>query len=343
MEEALLGSVPVSKASWCRPRACVIFRAATIPLPSGYTSEIKRLIQTHTDEQRWAEGSVVGDTLMKCLCFSVVSAAVLLVLASAGNVFAGVVMVETSFGQSPNGEIPAQDKTIYVQGNKQKVDRGAVAEITDLDKSIIYIIDKHDRVYTEMPLRVLSSSEADDERAEPILKKTGEIRVIANQPCSEYRTVEGNKLERVTISACVSSSAPGAKELSEFARNMGTKLSGREGGRSAKQDSAGLMLEKQSVLSLRVADPSRHNAYRTASFLAATRVKQIQLQPLPPETFKPPEGYSKLPNRPREAAPPDSPKTPDQALRVRQVRFDRWNRRLPSARRALSGLVRVGI
>jgi hypothetical protein len=251
---------------------------------------------------------------MKCLRCGAAGAAVLLVLTSAGSLFAGVVMVETSFGESPNGEISAQDRTIYVQENKQKVDRGTVAEITDLDKSVIYIIDKRERVYTEMPLQALSSLQANDMEDEPILKKTGEIRVIANHPCSEYSTVEGNKLERVTISACVSTSARGTKELLEFARKMGTRLSGRKSERSAKDDTAGLMLEKQSVLSLRVPDSSRRRAYRTASFLAETRVKQIQLQPLPPETFKPPEGYSKLQNRSPRTRPPDSPKVPDRVL-----------------------------
>jgi hypothetical protein len=264
-------------------------------------------------------------------------------MASPGSLLAGVVMVETSFGETPGGEIPAQDKIIYVQGNKQKVDGGAVAQITDLDKSVVYIIDKHDRVYTELPLQVLSSSDADNEQGEPILKRTGKLRLIANQPCNEYRTVEKNKLERVTISACVSTSAPGTRELSEFARNMGTRLSGRKSKRPAKGDTAGLMLEKQSVLSLRVPDRSRRKAFRTASFLTETRVKQIQLQPLPPETFKPPKGYGKLPSRPREAAPPDSPEIPDQALRVRQVGFKRWNRRCPATGKALSGLVGVGI
>lgn len=280
---------------------------------------------------------------MKCLWCGTASAAVMLVMALGGSSFAGVVMVETSFGETPNGEIPAQDKTIYVQGNKQKIDGGAVAQITDLDKSVVYVIDKHDRVYTELPLQVLSSSDGDNEQDEPILKKTGKIRLIANQPCNEYRTVENNKLERVTISACVSTSAPGTKELSEFARNMGTRFNGRQSERSAEGDTAGLMLEKQSVLSLQVPDRSRRKAFRTASFLTETRVKQIQLQPLPPDTFKPPKGYSKLQNRPREAARPDSPKIPDQALRVSQVEFKWWNRRYPAPGRALSGLVGLGI
>ena len=63
--------------------------------------------------------------------------------------------------------------------------------------------------------------------------------------------------------------------------------------------------EKQSVLSFRVPDSSRGRTYRTASYLVETRVNKITLQPLPPETFNPPDGYSKLQNLPLRTEPPD--------------------------------------
>jgi hypothetical protein len=46
------------------------------------------------------------------------------------------------------------------------------------------------------------------------------------------------------MSACVSTNAPGAKELSEFARNMGGRLTGGKPERSANDGAAALMLEK---------------------------------------------------------------------------------------------------
>ncbi len=50
---------------------------------------------------------------MKCLSSAVAGATALLVLASAGRLFAGVVMAETSFTKGPNGQISSQDKTLY--------------------------------------------------------------------------------------------------------------------------------------------------------------------------------------------------------------------------------------
>jgi Domain of unknown function (DUF4412) len=244
---------------------------------------------------------------MKCLSFAVAGATALLVLASAGRLFAGVVMAETSFTKGPDEQISSQDKTIYVQGNKQRVELGNVTKITDLDKNVVYIVDKHDRAYAAMPLRAPSSSQLDSMDSDITLKKTGEIRVIANQSCSEYRTVEGNELERVTISACVSTNAPGTKELSGFTRHIVTQLSGRKFERPTENGPAGLILEKQSVLNFRIPNSSEGRTYRTASYLVETRVNKITLQPLPPETFNPPEGYSKLQNLSPRTAPPDLP------------------------------------
>jgi hypothetical protein len=242
---------------------------------------------------------------MKCLSSAVAGATALLLLVSAGRLYAGVVMDETSFTKGPNGQISSQDKTVYVQGNKQRIELGNVTEITDLDKNVGYIVVKHDRAYTEMPLRAPSSSQPDSMHGDVILKKTKEIRVIANHPCNEYRTVEGNELEHVTITACVSTSAPGAQELSGFAHNIVTRLNGRKFERPAENGQAGLILEKQSVLSFSVPDWSRGRTYRTASYVVETRVNKIVLQPLPPETFNPPDGYSKLQNLPPRTDPPD--------------------------------------
>lgn len=242
---------------------------------------------------------------MKCPSSAVAGATVLLVLASAGRLFAGVVMAETSFTKDPNGQISSLDKTVYVQGNKQRIELGGVTEITDLDKNVVYIVNKHDRAYAEMPLQAPSSLQPDNMHADVILKKTGKLQVIANNSCSEYRTVEGNELEHVMITACVSTSAPGVKELSKFARNIVTRLTGDSFERPAENGPAGLILEKQSVLSFRVPDSSRDRTYRTASYLVGTRVNKIALQPLPPETFNPPDGYSKLQNLPPRTAPPD--------------------------------------
>jgi hypothetical protein len=110
---------------------------------------------------------------MKCLLCEAVGAAVL-TLASAPGVSAGVVMNETSVAKGTDGVISSQDKTVYVQGNKRKVDMGHVAEITDLDKGIIYIINKPDRVYAEISMETIHSSEPGSAEDSVTLKRLGE-------------------------------------------------------------------------------------------------------------------------------------------------------------------------
>jgi hypothetical protein len=91
---------------------------------------------------------------------------------------------------------------------------------------------------------------------------------------------------------------------------MVEQLGGR---RFERSDTAGLMLEKQSVLSFRLPDPSGAKAYQMASLLAETRVNKFQLKPLPPQTFTPPRSSSKLANPP---APSNSPEGSGETLDV---------------------------
>ena len=238
-----------------------------------------------------------------------------LLLLAAGTSFAGVVVGETSIAQASNGVAFSEKKTVYVQGNKQKIDAQRIATITDLDESVIYIIDKADRVYSEIPLRPLSPGEPGNVQGETVdLNRTGETRIIANHPCDEYRTVEGNIGERVIISACVSTNVPGAKEVAEFDRKIVTRLDGYESKLPANSGAASLMLEKQSVLSFRIHGSSRNEGYRTTSLMARTRVNKIQLKSLPPETFKPPKGYSKLMTRPPSTFPSNPAEPTDQMV-----------------------------
>jgi hypothetical protein len=254
---------------------------------------------------------------MKCLLLAALVTSVALVLASAGTLCAGVVLTKTSTTSDLSGETSSLHRTVYVQGNKRKVESSGVTTIADLDNSIIYIIDNKDRAYTEVPLQALGSSGSGEPRSETIqLNKTGETRVIADHPCDEYRASEGNKLERATISACVSTSAPGAEELSAFERKMAARLGGRDSERLNSHDSAIVMLEKQSVVSFRVPDLSQHQAYRTASLLAKTRVNKIQVKTLSAATFKPPKGFSKLQHQPGSKARPTSPNVPEQTIQA---------------------------
>jgi hypothetical protein len=77
-----------------------------------------------------------------------------LFFASAQSVSDGVVMSVTSTTRGMAGP-SSLHRVIYTQGNKQKVQHERLDTITDLDKNVVYLIDKPSRTYAELPLRNL--------------------------------------------------------------------------------------------------------------------------------------------------------------------------------------------
>src|SRR5260221_7638676 len=238
-----------------------------------------------------------------------------IVLVCVGPAFAGVVIAETSMQQTPVEET-WRKRTIYVQGNKQKVESESTEDtITDLDNSVIYVIDKNHRSYAELSLKALHPLRPPEARNSVLkLSKTGKTRVIAKHSCNEYRGTAGNSLVNTTISACVSRNPPGADQVTAFEHEMMSRLSGRAIPQSAKGEAAALVLEKQSSVNFRIPDVSGRNAYRTASLLARTEISDIQLKTLPADTFEPPKGFSKLQRRIPENIPEDTPHVPDGSI-----------------------------
>jgi hypothetical protein len=253
---------------------------------------------------------------MGCLRFAgTVAAVASIACASAPPVSAGVVMAETSTERSPAGET-SQNKTVYVQGNKQKVEGERIDTITDLDKSVIYVIDKNRRAYAQVPLKAFQSLRPPEERNKIIitLSKTGKTQVIAKNSCNEYRRTAGSTMEKTTVSACVSRGAPGANEVTAFERKMRSRLIGGNSAGWAKNGAPALVLEQQSSVSFRVPDRSGSSAYHIGSLLSKTQISDIQLKPLPADTFKPPGGFSKFQNQLPEGVPPDDRSTPVESI-----------------------------
>jgi hypothetical protein len=228
--------------------------------------------------------------------------------------WAGVVMSETYVARSPAGATTL-NRTIYVQGDKQKVEKPEVDSMTDLDKGVVYIVDKRHKEYLEMPIahsRPDQMGTRDSQGEAILLDKTPDTRVIANQTCTEYRGAHTNEIERVAVSACVTRSAPGTSELIAFDEKF-SRAAGIEGQlpQTESGESAGLALEKRSMVSLRVPDLTRGNAYRVASFATKTEVREIRLRQLPEATFAPPQSFSKITASPAEPAPRQAPRAHD--------------------------------
>jgi hypothetical protein len=215
-------------------------------------------------------------------------------LASVSVLTAGVVMSETATTGGPIGNI-AQQQTIYIQGNKQRVDSAEVQTITDLDKRLLYIVDTKDREYVEESLDTGGGThpEANEKQSDTIvLRRTGKTHLVAYQRCKEYRGTRADQDVHVTVSACVSDAGPGVQEIARFNREMISRMTGSKIPTSDEEATSGIVLEKDSVIELRPADKPRH--YRGALLTMKSKIEDIKLKQLSPETFMPPKGFNKV-------------------------------------------------
>jgi hypothetical protein len=78
-------------------------------------------------------------------------ALVVLVVLTESRAFAGVVIAETMVSSDPIGGSQVQTRIVYTQGDKRKVEARGIDVITDLDKDILYVVDKNQREYAEIP------------------------------------------------------------------------------------------------------------------------------------------------------------------------------------------------
>ncbi len=221
-------------------------------------------------------------------------------LASVNVLTAGVVMSETAITSGPIGQI-AQQRTIYIQGNKQRVDSADVQTITDLDKRLLYIVDTKDREYVEESLETgggtypeAGETQSDTEKQSDtiVLRRTGKTHLVAYQRCKEYRGTRADQDVHVTVSACVSNAGPGVQEIARFNREMISQMTGSKIPTSGEEATSGVVLEKDSVVELRPAYKPRH--YRGALLTMKSKIEDIKLKQLSPETFMPPKGFNKV-------------------------------------------------
>jgi hypothetical protein len=233
--------------------------------------------------------------MQRAALFAASAAIVSIMFASLAS--AGVVISQTEEKNGPGGQT-AEARTIYVQGNKEKIDTARNQTIADLDRHVMYIVDVSHRVYAEVPLRAVQSpsqpgASAEDDAVR--LKRTGVTRSVGAYPCQEYRGGGGNAIEHLSVSACVSNEVPGANEVARFDRNMMRQLTGTAPQGSRTGDSTAMVLEENSRLELRMPSmPGSDAPARKVSVVSKKRVNDVKLQQLPSEIFRPPQGFNKV-------------------------------------------------
>lgn len=210
-------------------------------------------------------------------------------------VHAGVVMSETEV-QSGLGGSTTINKTVYVQGKKEKIETPHDEKIIDLQKGVLYEIDSTRKSYvrTAFPPKIKhEAAEASVKLSAVALKKTGRSRSINGYSCDEYRGIGRLDVMDVTVDQCMSQDAPGARELSNFQKEVASRLKGRSPADSADSSKEGMPLEQSSSIKPRISVTSSPDNVTSASLMTTkTVVKNIWVRNLPPATFEPPAGFS---------------------------------------------------
>ncbi|MHB8382712.1 MAG: hypothetical protein ACYDC3_10305 [Candidatus Binataceae bacterium] len=125
---------------------------------------------------------------------------------------------------------PAKDRTFgetaWMQGHKRKTVLYQGAIIIDLDAGKLYQLDLVHKRYSEKPFPPTGPMGKFFARSEGMfaLKKTGISHLIAGASCDDYAGSIDAPGVRYTTTECISTSAPGAAEFSEFRSAMADKL-----------------------------------------------------------------------------------------------------------------------
>ncbi len=232
--------------------------------------------------------------------------AAIAVLAASSVTQAGVVLVQkesvTGFGQPRTNE-----RTLMIQGNKEKMVSATHQVITDLDKGVMYIVYPDRKIYLEMPFP--PSGPMAKAIGKPAFhgadfKKTGKTHTVAGYKCEEYTGAGKVQSGEFTVNECVSASVPGASEFLAFESHMTKALKGSAYDMSSGHKvPPGIPLSQKAatkVTNLSIPNLSPKDAARIQQelknrppIISTVEVEKITVQNLPTSTFEVPQGYTK--------------------------------------------------
>jgi hypothetical protein len=232
---------------------------------------------------------------------AIFTASLFLLVSAAAH--AGVVLQETETIDRGNGKPETQDRTVMVQGNKQKTVTARSQVVIDLDKGSMYVINPGSKAYVEMafpPAGKMGQMMA-QRMAAMDFQKTGKHSTVAGYPCDEYTGGGDMGNGTYNVVGCFSKSAPGAADFTAFQKQMADKLKGGNG--SKANIPGGVPLEVTStskMTSFSMPGISADQAAKIKDMLAKrppvtnkTVVNKVTVQDIAESDFAIPAGYQK--------------------------------------------------
>ncbi|MGD0074835.1 MAG: hypothetical protein ABSD31_10915, partial [Candidatus Binataceae bacterium] len=149
-----------------------------------------------------------------------------IVVALTTTAMAGVVLEQEVSQDGPFGTQNTK-RTLQIQGNKQKVLSNSHAVITDLDSSVMILLDPAGKTYTETPFPPPQLTEHQHAGSFKIsFKKTGKQSTEQGYKCDEYVGTGHMMMGDYSVTGCFSKQAPGAAEYTAFDKVLASKLKG---------------------------------------------------------------------------------------------------------------------
>jgi len=139
---------------------------------------------------------------------------------------AGVVMTQqiiTSSGSNSSTE----DRTVMIEGNKQKVVMRDQTVVLDLDAGKMIVLFPASKTYTELPFPPqgrMASMMQNMGGVNLDFKKAGGSRTVLGYKCEEYDSMAKSMMGEFNAKGCFSSQAPGASDYAAFSHEMAKKF-----------------------------------------------------------------------------------------------------------------------
>jgi len=214
---------------------------------------------------------------------------------------AGIVLTEkeTVSGAGPQARVT--ERTVSIQGAKEKLSGEDRDMVIDLDKGVLYMIIPSHKVYMELPFPppgMMSRMASGPALAVGDFKSTGKSQTVAGFKCDEYTGTGKSMMGEFTTNSCFSKSAPSASDYSNFMKKMMAKL--KDASQTVPSSFPdGVLLSQTTTTSMKnasFANMPPEMQQRLANhppIVRTTEITKLEAKDLPDSAFAPPAGFTK--------------------------------------------------
>lgn len=236
--------------------------------------------------------------------------AALAIFAASSTVHAGVVVTEQEVIDQGNGQPVTRNRTVMIQGNKQKMVTDRAQVVTDLDNGKMYLMNPEKKQYVEMPFPPqgpMAQMMAQRMSTLSFKKTGGGSKTISGYSCEQYSGAGSMMGNQYSVNGCFSTKAPGAHDFDAFQKTMAAKVKGTPMAMQGEvPDGVPLQLDSTTkITNFSMPGMSPEQSAKLKAMLAnrppvvsKTTVMQIASKDLPADTFTVPAGFTRqeMPN-----------------------------------------------